>query len=620
MLDQGKQLLFLFQIIGLLFGCTSYKQGHSSPHHFDTLYSRAISYKNINTDTVQLYLTQAYKIADSLKNPHHQITSLLELAVNDAKSGSYSNGITNCFRAKDIINQNGLIEFEGKVLIKIGAIYQMMGLTSEALQFYLEALEFINTMEALDVAALYYHIASAYDDLKAIDKCQKYARMSIQTSKDIDYIQGEFNSYSLLANTFYTIDSIQKYLDLSIQITKDNPLLTYEKVTILNNIALFEKALGNYAKSDSIYLEAITIAKNNGFNYYLSNLYNNYAYLLMAQNNFDSAEIALKKALKIVKAHEDLDLEGSIYDSYSDYYKRIGNYRKAYYYKDTSIQKKKLYRSRQRVQKSMFLSTVFETENQQMEILEQKSKINRMQSIIFASIAIIITFIGVIIYFLQKTAHNKTRLEKINKEKELDVANALIEGEDNERKRLARDLHDGISAQIGALRLFVEAYFNTEQKCSEVLETIDDIRGNIRNLSHKMLPTQIEELGLVKSLKNIFVSANYSKEYKVVLETNIKQSLGQKLEVNLYYLIYELINNAIKHSKGSCITVQLFNDNGNIQLSVEDDGIGFDPHKVKKGLGLMNIDYRVKHMGGKINIESRENSGTLFIIEIPVNI
>ncbi len=105
---------------------------------------------------------------------------------------------------------------------------------------------------------------------------------------------------------------------------------------------------------------------------------------------------------------------------------------------------------------------------------------------------------------------------------------------------------------------------------------------------------------------------------KIDFQTNVKNTLEDKFQVNLYYLIYELINNAIKHSKGKNLTIQLFIEGEMLTLSAEDDGVGFDITKKGEGHGLNNIRQRVDYLGGKLIIESQEGYGSAFMIEIPM--
>ena len=612
-----KFIVTIFSCLVISFGITPFSHAYTQSRVYDSLYFRAQNFTHINTDSVRYYLNQALLIAEESNNPNNSVKTLLELAINDTKSGDYTNCITYCSKAFEIASIHNLKSERINILKTTGSIYQTQGLTYEALNLYLEAIQLNKSSNDSKGAVLYYCLASAYEDLGEIEKCIDYAKTSLQLAKQFKNVQDEFNAYSLLANTQTKVDSIRKYLNLSKEIINQNPNLHYEKVTIFNNLAIFEKALGDYEKSSDLYSEAIKIAKTNQFNIFLSKIYNNYAYLLMAQEKYDSAKIVLEKALKYASNKNKLNLEGSIYDSYSDYYYKINDFEKAFQYQDTSTSKKNQYRSQQQIQRSLFLTAVFETEKKEMEIVEKENKLNHTKSILFASISLLVALIAVAIYYFQKSSHNKTKLLNTQNEKELEIANALIEGQDNERKRLAQDLHDGISSQIGTLRFVIDSNMQNEGFYHDLITSIDKIHNDIRSISHRMLPPQVEEVGLIPSLNNMFASLRVNNNIVFNIISNIESPLDPKLELNIYYLIYEMINNAIKHSKCTHITAQLFKDKEIIRLTVEDDGIGFEETKVKHGLGLRNIKYRVEHLNGKLMIDSEINFGSTFLIEIP---
>jgi signal transduction histidine kinase len=132
-----------------------------------------------------------------------------------------------------------------------------------------------------------------------------------------------------------------------------------------------------------------------------------------------------------------------------------------------------------------------------------------------------------------------------------------------------------------------------------------------------MLPTQLEKLGLVPTIQNLAHSISHSSGFSVDVELEIEERLEPKLEINLYYLIFELINNAIKHSKGDSLFIQLLSHEDGLNLSVEDNGKGFNVSESKDGLGLKNIKHRVEYLGGKLIIDSKIGQGTLFMIELP---
>lgn len=584
---------------------------------FNEYLRKAAFFKNRNADSVNYYTRKALFVAEQNNNVDQQLDVLGILINSNIKSRKLINALNLCDSAIILCESKNQNKRKEEALIYLGNVYQVMGLTIESLNIFHKAESlFSDGTSSRNKVDYYYYIAGVYNDLGEIEKSQTYSRISIDIAKRNNLTKDLFPPYLLLSNTFTSLDSIQKYLTLTEDLLKDYPKLLYERVVLLNTQALINKAIGKLTVSKSKYLEAISISKTSGFPDYLSTLYNNYAYQLMAENNYDSAQIVLKNALTLANNINNIDLQATVYDSYSDYFSAIGNYKMAFAYQDSSIKKRNEYRDQQRVQESLFLTAVFETEQKENELLVQENQITRLWVFALSALAFLVASIGLGFYFRQKLLLSKSNLETMKKGKALELADALIHGQDAERKRLAMDLHDGLGARLGALRFLVDGFFSDHDKYNEVNSSIVTISQNVREISHRMLPAHLEEQGLVLTIQNMAASINKSGKFEVAFETNLVHRLSEKLEINIYYLIYELINNAIKHSGGNTIFVQLIEQDDCINLSVEDDGGGFNTKKSSEGLGLKNIKTRIEYLDGKFELNA-DDTVTLFLIEIP---
>ncbi|RLD85452.1 MAG: hypothetical protein DRJ09_12915, partial [Bacteroidetes bacterium] len=489
--------------------------------------------------------------------------------------------------------------------------------SSKALEYLFQAAQASPSMSTNK--EILYYTALVYYSLNEFNKCRDYALQSLSMQAKKNNLENNANAYILLSNTYNSFDSINFYLNNAYNIVKDNPEMAYKKVVVLNNQALLYDMVGKPALRNQKYQKAISIAKKNHFTSFLTELYNNYSYVLMEEKKFDSAQLLLDTSLAVAGQNKNLDLQASLYDTYSDLFKAKGDYQKSLEYLRKSIRKRQEFNKQQQIQTSLFLSTVFETQKKEKELLIQEAKLSRYNVYFLAAILLILILVAVVIYFRQKVSLDKIRMENMQKAKSLELADAMIKGQDEERKRLAMDLHDGLGARLGALRLKVDTVLYENPNYYELVSAIDNIARNVRELSHRMLPARLSEIGLIQSLQNLIKSVNASSEMKIDFQTNVKTKLEDKFQVNLYYLIYELINNAIKHSKGNNLTIQLFIEKEILTLSAEDDGVGFDISKKGEGHGLNNIRQRVDYLGGKLIIESQEGYGSAFMIEIPMS-
>lgn len=577
----------------------------------------------INQDSALLYADKAFELASSLQTSDRKVDAIFLKVRSSIISNDYSGAYEYCGFAQEIVDDYKLIEKQPEVYMYLGLVYQVMGLTAEALKQFLTSIDYFDNLPNNQISEreneLYYYLGSNYSEIGDFELSKEYLHHCINLANKRGQPGTAFNAYILLANLSTSLDSVNNYFNLAEDIIEDMiEGYSYKKVVLLGNKALINKQIGNLEKSKTNYFEAISISKKYGYSYYLGNLYNNYAYLLMAENNYDSARINLEKALALSKEIGDVDLEASVYDSYSDYFNATGDFKQAYDYQAISNAKRAEYKEKQRVRESLFLSAVFETEKKEKEILQQENQISRFRSILFGSIALITVLLAFLIYYRQKTLLGRARVETIEKEKSLEIADALIEGQDVERKRLAMDLHDGLGARLGSLRFMIDAFVKGNPNFDEISNSVTGISKHVRDLSHRMMPTQLEELGLVPSLQNLVSSINSSSGFEVEIEAQADERFGQKHETNLYYLTYELLNNALKHSGGNSIFIQLFGHSDSITLSVEDNGQGFDTSLSKDGLGLKNIKQRVEYLKGELIVDSRIGEGTIFMIEVPI--
>ncbi|MDR3340052.1 MAG: sensor histidine kinase, partial [Candidatus Symbiothrix sp.] len=187
---------------------------------------------------------------------------------------------------------------------------------------------------------------------------------------------------------------------------------------------------------------------------------------------------------------------------------------------------------------------------------------------------------------------------------------SVLDGETSERKRLAKDLHDGLGGMLSAVKVNLD---NLEH-LQNARELLDRSIDELRRVAHHLMPASLLRLGLKASLEDFCLSIpnthfHYYGEDK---------RLDEKTEILIYRCVYELVNNALKHSDAENFNVQLVQDADRISLTVQDNGCGFDPQTVKEGMGLGNIRTRIAAFNGKIDIYSSQGNGTEVYVEFPL--
>ena len=219
----------------------------------------------------------------------------------------------------------------------------------------------------------------------------------------------------------------------------------------------------------------------------------------------------------------------------------------------------------------------------------------------------------------------------IAKANEYENVNAMLEGQESERMRLSRELHDGIGPILSTIKLHLDAVSSelqdspkpTVNKLNAMSELLQEVTDDLRNISHSLMPGTLVDLGLVAALNNLCQKANASERVQVnFYHTGLEDRLEESLELGIFRISQELLHNAFKHAKANVINIQLIRHSDSILLMVEDDGIGFDKSKLNEltenGIGLRNIQTRTMALEGRFSIDTHEGDGVVATIEIPI--
>jgi two-component system, NarL family, sensor kinase len=221
---------------------------------------------------------------------------------------------------------------------------------------------------------------------------------------------------------------------------------------------------------------------------------------------------------------------------------------------------------------------------------------------------------------IQKEINFNQQIHSLKDQQKLAVSNALLEGEEVERKRLARDLHDGLGSMLSGLKLQLSKLSNSATELKEVNNQLDNSIKELRQIAQNMMPESLLKLGLNAALEDLcmrYLSSSLSIEFHSL---GIQDSISESQQIAIYRIVQELINNALKHASASNILVSCTQNSTRFFITVEDNGKGFDLKKETSiiSMGLKNIKNRVEFLNGKLEIDSEPENGTAFNIELNV--
>jgi len=222
-----------------------------------------------------------------------------------------------------------------------------------------------------------------------------------------------------------------------------------------------------------------------------------------------------------------------------------------------------------------------------------------------------IYLLGIIYFYRQIFAYRKVESKLADKQNE--ALQNLLKGQENERKRLSRALHDGLSIRVLQVKQSLNGMKkNLNQDClSNALFQINGIHQDIRNISHALNPTVLQEYGLEKAINDIiFKIESNNLDLDIQFEYPNNLLLHKDQSKHFYYIIQELLNNTVKYAKANSIGIEFKKMKGSTYFYYYDNGIGFEPERINNsGIGLQNIKSRVALLNGKLKIIPRKPKG-----------
>jgi len=241
--------------------------------------------------------------------------------------------------------------------------------------------------------------------------------------------------------------------------------------------------------------------------------------------------------------------------------------------------------------------------------------------ILYNTILFSIIIGAIIVYFFVSIIRHHRRYVRLQREKIF----AEITIRENERKRIAGDLHDSMGPLLAAVKLNISNVEVDQEDDREVLEKtaryLDEIIGSMRRISHDLLPNTLERKGLVEAIREFINQINVKASLNIQLYVVKEIQVPKEKEIHIFRMIQEIVHNTIKHAQARNLQIGFSEEEGYLLFLAKDDGKGFDKEKVLAGalgLGLRSLESRCEILNGVLSLESKPGAGTNYFIKIPV--
>ncbi|MGB0888453.1 MAG: tetratricopeptide repeat protein [Vicingaceae bacterium] len=583
------------------------------------------------------YYTKASKIDRYYKDSVGMPISLGNLAIVYSKMGKMDSAI--------LLQKEALIIREKLKSVKIhnnynnlGTYYHQLGRYDLAIENYLKAAKVRKEEKLFELeAATYANLSSLFTDLNDHKNSVLYGEKSeaIFVREGLENELGQL--YSILGVECFRIKDYQQaesYFNKALE--KHNNVGDESLKSIdLHNLATVYDEQNKLQKAYSFYSEALVLKnkleKRGSAVATIINLGN----VLSRLNKNDSAQIMLLKGYNLAVKYNRLKEQRGALEKLSKHYEKVGNYLKSLNYRTKESYIKDSIFSEDYTDKINQLYIAFETAQTKNDLLNEQLKTDKLETqkaqadlkvstrnnqlIIVGSLVFILLLVGGFLFYRTKQKQ-KNVFAQIRIEEQQKGLSAIIQAQEDERKRIAKDLHDGIVQQLGGLKLGLQKVFSGKEneETNKIVKILDGSAQELRELSHKMMPRSLGELGLLPALEDMLDNSLGNSAISYQFEHfGINSRFKENIEIAIYRIAQELVNNVIKHSSATKVNVQLFKTGNDVMLIVEDNGKGIDGEK-KEGIGLMNITSRLDTINGKVNFEPSHESGTLATVKIPV--
>ncbi len=632
--------------------------------------------KNISIQSkVLLFMGVAYKSQNDFKRALEYYTKSLELSEilcgsNDKKKSiEGKKGVCACYVNIAIINSNSdyhqALDYylkalniydelshsqiktvaiwgnngKGRTFSDIGLVYSCLGNHTKAMEYYHKSLNIYEVSDNKEwMANCYSNIGLLYFNQNDYKQAVLYYTKSFNLRKELRDKKG-------MADCYVNIGAVACDGERNFSLALENyqkALLLYKDVNYqkgisycYGNIGIIYKAQGEISRAFEYCLKSLEFIKIEGDKNAEAIIKNNIADMNIKLKNYSKA-IEYANEVKLIAGEiGSLESEMDSYQLLSAAYDSLGNKKEALKnFKLFSEMKDSLF-SKEKTNAIAEMETKYQTEKKEHKIslLEKDNKLHiallNKQQIKTMLIAIVsgLLIISFILFYLYSKAKQKAKFNKELLNQQNLGLQAISETQEKERTRIARDLHDGVGQLLAGIRINLSSIKNditystdnSQGTYEKTILLVDEVCTEVRAVSHEMMPKSLTNSGLVNAadellsytLKRAGIEYNYE-FYQV-------GKLPEKIEINLYRIMQEIIHNIIKHSSAKKVSVQLMQNNNNIILIAEDDGVGFKLNSQNKGIGLLNITSRISSLNGSFSIEPGHEKGTVITIRIPLN-
>ena len=528
------------------------------------------------------------------------------------------------------------LKLVAKAYNNLGNVNSQIGKSEEALRYYLLSMGIFRQLhDTLTLAKTTKNIGALYGEQKDFKTAMQYYDAALSLAKQI-------KNNALIADCFNNMGVVYeqqlKYpqaLDVYAKsLSIYNAQQDTERISMaLNNMAIVQKYMKNYPESIKNYQKALAIAQQSNDQLMIAATQNNLGNVYQLLGDYNKALELCQQANSNAKAINAQEVLVETYDGIALAYEKLNQFDKAIAYRKKYETEKEKFINTDRSAQLIEMQTKYETKKKEdeivllhqkekiknLELFEQQQQIDRRNELLIANVLLLIGLIT-LAYFWRSRQRLK---EQFNKEK------IIRETEELERLRMAKDIHDDLGSGLSKINFLSELIFQKTAALPEVRSNSEAVKetavkmiDNMRDLIWALNPDNTTLANLVSRMREY--TTDYLEDYPINVRYEIPESLPQSAITKeshreLFMVVKETLNNISKYAAATEMVFTVGLTSSELQLSIRDNGLGFNTETTPKGNGLRNMKNRLEVLGGNCTVSSEKGKGTTVNVVVPLD-
>jgi two-component system, NarL family, sensor kinase len=593
-------------------------------------------YETNQQDSSIYFLELAKSLAEQLQFKKGIYTYYEQRAIVSFTVGDYTQSLEQNNQALAVAQELGDSSLVVNILANTGIVYQYLGKFDLQLEKSLQALAILEKgKEKRKLSSMYHNIGNAYLNLNQFRKSLDYCLLALKTQQQYggnQYINRVLASIGQGYDYLKMYDSALYFYRRAVtESIKQND--KFAEAGIYGFIANVYASGNNFVSMLDVSEKSLSLARELQSRQLLASSLYNLAYANYYNKDLQKAKQYITEALEIAEKDSLYDELKNIYSILSYIAAQEEDFKTSLWAKAKADSIVNGALNKEVIRTTAELQEKYEAEKRNNQIklqqaeLQQKNTLNYL--LMGATAAVLVVSLLLYRNYSHQQKLQRQRINELETEKKLMATEAVLKGEEQERTRLAKDLHDGLGGMLSGIKysfnIMKENLIMTpenQQAFERSMDMLDSSIKEMRRVAHNMMPESLVKFGLDTALKDFCNDIHKSGALQVNYQSIGLEGtpLEQTTAITIYRIVQELIGNTLKHAAAKTAIVQVTKSNNQFAVTVEDDGKGFDTTILKqsKGIGWTNIQHRVDFLKGKLDVSSEAGKGTSVHIEFNI--